>query len=404
MLRRYSVINVWSENVQQSALINELGDALDADFWQRGTLGTPARVMASPEQRVMLEQQLSDEGIRFQIDIEDVASQLKREDEQLASYRNSRTSRKLFQDYPSYDEVNTYIEELAAKYPSTVNLTTIGDSFENRPIKYLKLSTSNFEDATKPIFFLDALIHAREWVTTPTVLYGLDRLLENPTKEDSWLLENVDWIIVPIVNPDGYEFTRSENRMWRGTRSINRFINTTCLGVDGNRNFDVSWNTTGVSQDPCTQTYPGGEPFSEPETRHIRDLMHEHIDRLHFYMNIHSHGNYVLYPYGSGENPPDTAVVHFVGAAMGAAMDARKIDLAGHYLVGNSMRMLYGTSGSAQDYAAKIGVPLAYTLELPGYGHGFQVPPEYIDQINMETWQGLREAAKLTKMLYDIRK
>lgn len=189
--------------------------------------------------------------------------------------------------------------------------------------------------------------------------------------------------------------------MWRRTRSTTETDKTGCVGVDGNRNFDIHWNTTGVSTDPCSQTYPGTKPFSEPETRYVRDILQNNYPRLRMYMNCHSHGNYVLYSYGNGTNVEDAMTVHFIGAAMGAKMDAHKLPEARFYLVGNSARMLYGTSGSAQDYGAKVGIALSYTLELPGYGYAFQVPPRFINHINKETWDGLAEVARLTKLFYD---
>lgn len=51
------------------------------------------------------------------------------------------------------------------------------------------------------------MIHAREWVTTPVTLYAIHRLVEDLRVEDRDLLENIDWIIYPMVNPDGYEFS-----------------------------------------------------------------------------------------------------------------------------------------------------------------------------------------------------
>lgn len=63
-----------------------------------------------------------------------------------------------------------------------------------------------------------------------------------------------------------------------------------------------------------------------------------------------SYGNYVLFGFGDGSVPSNGVQVHQVGAAMGAAMDAVKLPQANYYLVGNSGLVLYGTSGSAQDY------------------------------------------------------
>lgn len=54
-------------------------------------------------------------------------------------------------------------------------------------------------------------------------------------------------------------------------------------------------------------------------------------------------------------------------------------------------------------YFQYIGVPFSYTLELPGYGFDFRVPPTYVDQINEETWQSIGETARLCKLYYSAR-
>lgn len=291
------------------------------------------------------------------------------------------------------------MERIANQYPDLVTLVSPGLSYEGRPIKYLKISTTNFNDPRKPIYFMDAMIHAREWVTTPVTLYSIFRLVENLRTEDTDLRDDVDWIILPVVNPDGYEYTHTDERLWRKTRSINP-LNEACVGTDGNRNFDIAFNTTGVTTNACGTTYPGPAAFSEPETGYIRDIMFEYLNRIQLYMNIHSYGNYVLFAYGDGSIAPNTVQLHHVGAAMGAAMDAVKLPQARYYLVGNSALSLYSTSGSAQDYGQSVGIPFSYTLELPGYSYMFAVPPEYIDHINEETWRGIAVTARLARSYY----
>ncbi|XP_053616915.1 carboxypeptidase B-like [Plodia interpunctella] len=400
----YSVHHVSVQTAEHSALLHSLEESLSLDVWQHGAPDRAAVVMVAPQHRRRLLRTLDDHDVPHTTHRADVAKMLEEYDARLAAWRSSRSSRLApFDDFPRYNDVDEYLERIALQYPDLVTLVNAGPSWEGRDIKYLKISTTNFTDASKPIYFLDATIHAREWVTTPVALYSIHRLVEDLRAQDWDLLNDVDWIILPIVNPDGYEYTHTNERLWRRTRSYRPDVNATCYGVDANRNFDVAFNTVGVSSNHCDQTYPGTEAFSEPETRYVRDIMLEHLERIQIYLNIHSHGNWVLYGFGNASIPDNGVQLFHVGAAMGAAIDARKLPIALFYRVGNSAILLYPTSGSAQDYAQSIGIPLSYTLELPGYGVQFEVPPEYINQINSETWEGIAASARLARSYYQAR-
>ena len=71
-------------------------------------------------------------------------------------------------------------------------------------------------------------IHAREWIAVSVGLNMIDRLVnefrkvaETGQRND---ITNVDWYIMPLLNPDGYEFSHANasNRLWRKNRSINK--------------------------------------------------------------------------------------------------------------------------------------------------------------------------------------
>lgn len=145
-----------------------------------------------------------------------------------------------------------------------------------------------------------------------------------------------------------------QNRLWRRSRSFNSTVSPSCYGVDINRNFDIHFNTIGVSSDPCSDIYPGTAPFSEVEARVVRDILLEHLDRIQLYNDVHSYGNYVLFGFDNLTLPENAPQLHFVAAAMGANMDALKLPEADYYLVGNGAMVLYAVSGSGQDYAQVI--------------------------------------------------
>jgi len=122
---------------------------------------------------------------------------------------------------------------------------------------------------------------------------------DDPAVQDIAL--NVDWYIIPMTNPDGYEWTRNEYRLWRKTRSVHSLL---CFGVDANRNFEHNWlyNNEGASKVPCTDTFAGPEPFSEPETQAIRGFLDDHLGIYDAYISFHSYGQMILSIVASTKN------------------------------------------------------------------------------------------------------
>lgn len=107
------------------------------------------------------------------------------------------------------DEINQYIDYLATTYPNIVRVQRIGRSIEGRPLKAVKISLHGRIDGSRPIIFIDAGIHAREWAAHMTAMYLLNQLVEHHEEYSADFLRRVDWIIVPIVNPDGYVYSHT---------------------------------------------------------------------------------------------------------------------------------------------------------------------------------------------------
>ncbi|KOB67948.1 Carboxypeptidase B, partial [Operophtera brumata] len=321
----------------------------------------------------------------------------------------ARSGRQLpYDNYQELEVIDAYLDDIAASYPNLVTLVQPATTFEGRPIKYLKISTTNFQDTSKPVIFIDGGIHSREWISPPTVTWAIKKLVEDVTEPD--LLERFDWIILPVVNPDGYKFSFTTNRFWRKTRSTDQHsLSYLCPGVDGNRNYDFAWNTVGTSNNPCADTFAGSRAFSEIETQVVRDIIQENLHRMALYLTMHSYGSMILYPWGhDGSLSNNAFALHSVGIAMTDAIHSKAINYFPRYVVGNSLLVIgYGTSGAAEDYAHSVGVPLSYTYELPGLSGGFEgfhLDPRYIEQVCIETWEGIvvgaRRAGDLWKSLY----
>jgi murein tripeptide amidase MpaA len=114
---------------------------------------------------------------------------------------------------------------------------------------------------------------------------------------------------MPLLNPDGYEFSHTENRIWRKNRAKERqfqfkgifsfFLNLIigifnlgpeCYGVDLNRNYDVVGFGIGASSNPCSNVYKGKTANSEPEVKAASNVILRNKDKLKASISLHSYG------------------------------------------------------------------------------------------------------------------
>lgn len=113
-------------------------------------------------------------------------------------------------------QIREYLQELADTYPQRVEVETIGQSSEGRNIDVIRIT--NGDNRTKPIIFSEGGMHAREWIGPAQALYIIQQLVENETYRN--LTSDVDWHIIPVLNPDGYEFTHTNVSKFKGFCTI----------------------------------------------------------------------------------------------------------------------------------------------------------------------------------------
>nr|CAD7425784.1 unnamed protein product [Timema monikensis] len=111
-------------------------------------------------------------------------------------------------DSEMVSEVNKYMDLLARSYPELVSIEEIGRTHENRTLRVLRISTARHGRRHRKAILIDGGIHAREWVAPAMVLYVVNQIVEHRSSNGE-MLEGVDWFALPVVNPDGYEFTHS---------------------------------------------------------------------------------------------------------------------------------------------------------------------------------------------------
>lgn len=205
--------------------------------------------------------------------------------------------------YHTWQEAVDQLDSMHARYPSIISPKhQIGTSVEGRPIWAVKISDNPLTDESgiEPGVYLDALTHAREPLSLEMCLYYMWWLLEkygnNP--EATYLINNREIFIVPVMNPDGYVFNQMTNPNGGGLWRKNRRSGTSgCLGIDLNRNFGFGWGSnSGSNSDPCSNTFRGSAAFSEPETQAIQNLLATAQPEIAF--SIHSFGQKFLSPLG----------------------------------------------------------------------------------------------------------
>ena len=288
----YSVLRIEVHTKEEFDLLSTLGDL---HFWNEGRVGGHADVMVSPDALQEVQKQLLRRNFQFSTMIENVGKLMKLEKVPAGGDRDEVKAEHpmTWTEYHSQDDVEAYLDYLAATY-DFVEVESIGESFEGRPMRVIKACKGGC--GNKPAMWIDGGIHAREWISPASVSWMIKEVIENDADHPE-LLENLDWYILPIHNPDGYAYTQSSDRMWRKTRSSHPGIGL-CKGTDANRNYGYHWNDGGSSNLGCSDTYMGPEAFSEVENRNVRDFILAHKDQIKFFNSIHSYSQLILLPWG----------------------------------------------------------------------------------------------------------
>ena len=286
--------------------------------------------------------------------------------------------------YHTHHELADDLASLCSQFPELAEVVVIGTSLENRPILALKVSDNPGADEGEPAVLFLGCHHAREWISVEVPFLFGRYLLENygSDPEVRRLVDAAEIWIVPMVNPDGHDYSVRVYRYWRKNRRAN---DDGTFGVDPNRNYGQAWgcDDAGSSPDPASDVYRGTTAFSEPETQAVRDLiLGRNFGSL---ISYHSYSQLLLYPWGYTTLPArQEALLEDLGTRLTGLMTAVN---GRTYLCGQAGASLYLTNGDTTDWAyAVTGMP-AYTVELPPLdylGGGFFNREEDIAPIFLE--------------------
>jgi carboxypeptidase T len=225
-------------------------------------------------------------------------------------------------------------------------------------------------------------------------------ILEQEQGRMRQLIDKCDIWILPLVNPDGLEFSNSaeENRLWRKNRRRNH---DGTYGVDLNRNYGYHWSAKqGTTDDTTDDTYRGPEGFSEPETRGIAKLF-EHIDQstnrgVCGSISYHNFSDLILYPWDYTKERIDP-VRRGKFVSLGKIIETA-VNRPGSPIPLNKYKLeqgseLYTASGTMNDWAFHKYGTYTFTIELSPYQNfnqelGFRLPYKDVQGVFEQNREG----------------
>lgn len=296
-------------------------------------------------------------------------------------------------DFNTLDDIMGRLDYIEAQCASglTCELSDAGTSYDGRPIPVMRLSSGSGRQAV----YVDGTTHAREWLATTTAMRILEFMATSygSDSEVTSLIDSFDWYFIPMVNPDGYLFTWTNNRYWRKNRAP---VGSGCTGVDLNRNFDYNlWGNEGVSHNPCSDLYCGPSGGSEPETQAVQN----EVTRIHnaqtmvALVTFHSYGRMWMHPWGHTVNHAGFQCVRaddhddMFAVAQSAAQAVMAVG-GQTWTYGTSCEVIYATTGATDDWAKAVpGVKYPFNPELRG--SDFVISPTQIQIAFEESFAGL---------------
>ncbi|KAJ0174565.1 hypothetical protein K1T71_009673 [Dendrolimus kikuchii] len=389
----YEGAQVWRTELRNGddiLLIKKLGDYKDLSIWSL----KPRQVdfLITAENKLNVHRHLQARRLNHTVLIMDVQTRI----DALAPGIDTWTENSLrlghrldWKSYPSSKVIGEYYNYVAENFPSICKVKNIGYTSENRSLKMISISDGNPKN--KGILVVSGM-HSREWIGITSALYILDNII---TQFDllSDYMKNKDWHIIPLLNPDGYEYTRLHDRLWRKNRhkSITR---PRCRGVDINRNFETDWMIAGITAtNECDHSFSGPFPFSELESQALRNAIAD-MKKPHAFFDLHSYGQLILYPWSAKKSPTPDYSKHLVTArGMAQAIYKTSSQL---YKFGATYNLVYPATGTALDWAYSNGIHHAYAVETRDLGlNGFLTPPDQIEDAGKEIFAAVKHLAKV---------
>ena len=305
--------------------------------------------------------------------------------------------------YRTLADYNADMTQLAKDRPGIARTFTLKrPSLDGREIMGIEIGADVKRKADgRPTFLLMGVHHAREWPSGELAMEFAVDLVNSYGKNDriTGLLEKSRVLVVPVVNVDGFELSRTDGAMI-DFREVDNGSTVTILGTPGNaykrkncrivdgedtpdgscraattsnggygvgtdlnRNYGGFWGGPGASDVFADPTYRGASAFSEPETQNVQDLISSR--QVTMMISNHTFSNLILRPNGVH---PDT--IGFDGHPVGDAPDETALKRLGAEMAeANGYANIHGwelydTTGTTEDWSYNATGGFGYTFEI----------------------------------------
>ncbi len=345
---------------------------------------------------------LRDAGLGYDVLVDDLVAQglaEQRQEDRYAARVNRSTLPTGRDSYRVLADYESELKALAAQHPTLVKLITLPHkTYEGREVMGVEIAADVQREDGRPSFFNMGVHHAREWPAAELSMEWAHELVNGYLAGDpraTRIVRDSRSVIVPVVNPDGFNSSRSAAIGDDGKEGVDDTVNIatspneyrrkncrsatgdasgSCLtlsvglaepGVDPNRNYGALWGGPGADQsNPLAQTYPGPGPFSEPESRNVRDYVATH--QVQTLITNHTTAGLVLRAPGIASL--GDAVDEPTYKALGDAMAKEN-----GYFSQKSFE-LYDTTGTTEDWTYNVAGGFGFTFEIfcgqPNYTTG----------------------------------
>lgn len=384
----YSLLKLKPQTSTHIKLIENWQNNPRFDLWNRiKGIDHGVDVLLSPKDKIKFKKLFKLADLPFNVTVQNIQEKL---EEQEKSNKVKRSiDRSIVGKFARYSEIQSFLDDVVSGNPDLASTYIAGQTYEKRNLRVLVLKTPT---ASKSVW-IDCGIHAREWISPATCVYMIENLIKEykaGVQSTVALLDKYEFHILPVLNPDGYEYSHTSYRYWRKNRSPNR--GSSCVGTDLNRNSDYKWMTGGSSDQPCSDVYAGPSGSSELEIKAMQSALRAKEGNWAAYLTFHAYGQWIFTPWGWTYNLPSDYQELMRVANIGK--DAIQQVNGVKFVTGSSTHLLYVSSGGSEDWAkGTLGIKYAYCFELRPNEYasdGFNIAASKIPLAGAETLAGVK--------------